>query len=70
MASYQLLLYVVWELYQAIFAQEVRAVVQQWEGCRFDPTLGVSLSMTPSPDELVAALHGSLSPLECLRMGE
>ena len=30
-------------------AQEVRAVVWWLEGCRFDPTLGPSLSKTPNP---------------------
>ena len=51
-------------------AQEVRAVVWQSEGCRFDPHPGrveVSLSKTPNPqlapDELVGNLHGSQSPL-------
>ena len=48
-------------------AQEVRPVVWQSEGCRFDPTLGVSevsLSKTPNP-QLVGTLHGSQSPLVC-----
>ena len=51
-------------------AQEVRAVVWQSEGCRFEPHPGhveVSLSKTPmiAPDELVGTLHGSQSPLVC-----
>ena len=49
-------------------AQEVRAVLWQSEGCRFDPHPGrveVSLSKTPNPDELVGTLHGSQSPLVC-----
>ena len=47
-------------------AQEVRAVVWQSEGCRFDPTLGVSVSLSKThnptsiaPDEQVGTLHGS-----------
>ena len=38
-------------------AQEVRAVVWQSGGCRFDPTLGVevSLSKTPNPQLLLTS---------------
>ena len=39
-------------------AQEVRAVVWQSEGCRFDPTLGmfeVSLSKIPNPQLLLTS---------------
>ena len=52
-------------------AQEVRAVVWQSEGCRFDPTLGVSKCPWArqvtliAPDELVGTLHGSQSLLVC-----
>ena len=31
-------------------AQEVRAVVWQSEGCQFDPTLGVSVSLSKTPN--------------------
>ena len=35
-------------------AQEVRAVVWQSEGCRFDPTLSKTPNKTPNPQLLLA----------------